>query len=54
MKVIKREMVAIEIETQEKCYEHNKCQASFNSDGNITLRNYDCCDKSKDEIIKSI
>ncbi len=27
------------------------CQASFNSDGNITLRNYDRGDKSKDEII---
>lgn len=27
------------------------CQASFNSDGNITLRNYDRSDKSKDEII---
>lgn len=27
------------------------CQASFNSDGNITLRNYDRSDKNKDEII---
>lgn len=27
------------------------CQASFNSDGNITLRNYDRADKNKDEII---
>ena len=27
------------------------CQASFNSDGRITLRNYDISDKSKDEII---
>lgn len=27
------------------------CQASFNSDGNITLRNYNGQDKDKDEII---
>ena len=27
------------------------CQASFNSDGNITLRNYDNSNKDKDEII---
>ena len=27
------------------------CQASFNSDGNITLRNYDRANKDKDEII---
>ena len=27
------------------------CQASFNSDGNITLRNYDRSNKNKDEII---
>ena len=27
------------------------CQAAFNSDGNITLRNYDREDKDKDEII---
>jgi hypothetical protein len=27
------------------------CQASFNSDGNITLRNYDRSSKDKDEII---
>lgn len=27
------------------------CQASFNSDGNITLRNYNRQDKDKDEII---
>ena len=51
MKVIKREMITIENETQETCYEHKACQASFNSDGNITLRNYDRCDKNKDEII---
>ena len=27
------------------------CQASFNSDGNITLRNYDRANKNSDEII---
>lgn len=27
------------------------CQASFNSDGNITLRNHDHSNKNKDEII---
>jgi hypothetical protein len=27
------------------------CQASFNSDGNITLRNYDNSNKNNDEII---
>lgn len=27
------------------------CQASFNSDGKITLRNYDNSNKDKDEII---
>ena len=27
------------------------CQASFNSDGNLTLRNYDRSGKNKDEII---
>ena len=27
------------------------CQASFNSDGNITLRNYDRSNKNSDEII---
>ena len=27
------------------------CQASFNSDGRITLRNYDISNENKDEII---
>ncbi len=27
------------------------CQASFNSDGGITIRNYDRANKNKDEII---
>lgn len=54
MKIIKRKVIAEEpIETAE----HNideylpYCQASFNSDGNITLRNYDHSNKDKDEII---
>lgn len=54
MKVIKRKMV---VEEQITTAEHNidqylpHCQASFNSDGNITLRNYDRSNKDKDEII---
>ena len=54
MIVIKRNMNAEEIVTtannnidQYLPY----CQASFNSDGNITLRNYDRSNKNKDEII---
>lgn len=30
---------------------YGSCQASFNSDGNLTLRNYSHYDKNKDEII---
>ena len=54
MIVIKRNMNAEEIV---KTADHNidqylpYCQASFNSDGNITLRNYDRRNKDKDEII---
>ena len=54
MIVIKRNMNAEEIV---KTADHNidqylpRCQASFNSDGNITLRNYDHGNKNKDEII---
>jgi hypothetical protein len=54
MKIIKRKMVA---EEQIITANHNldeylpHCQASFNSDGNITLRNYDRSNKDKDEII---
>ena len=54
MKIIKREITTSkEIDTAD----HNineylpHCQASFNSDGFITLRNYDRSNKSKDEII---
>ena len=54
MKILKRKT-----ETDEPCVIGNDdigtylpyCQASFNSDGNITLRNYDRSDKNKDEII---
>lgn len=54
MKVIKRNMNVEEIV---KTADNNidqylpHCQASFNSDGNITLRNYDHGNKNKDEII---
>lgn len=54
MKIIKREMT---VKDQAATAEHNideylpYCQASFNSDGNITLRNYDRSNKNKDEII---
>lgn len=54
MLIIKRNMNNEEIV---KTAEHNidqylpHCQASFNSDGRITLRNYDNSNKSKDEII---
>lgn len=54
MILIKRENTT---KTIEKTAEHNineylpYCQASFNSDGNITLRNYDKSNSNKDEII---
>ena len=54
MKIIKRE---INTTKQIDTANHNineylpHCQASFNSDGLITLRNYDRSNKSKDEII---
>ena len=54
MERIKRNMTETFIE---KSAEHNieeylpHCQASFNSDGVITLRNYDRSNKNKDEII---
>lgn len=43
-----------EMKTEEKKSNANFkpcCQASYNSDGNITLRNYDRYNKDKDEII---
>ena len=54
MKVIKRQMIT---EGTTSTAEHNineylpYCQASFNSDGNITLRNYDRSNRNRDEII---
>ena len=54
MIVLKRNMNA---EETAKTAEHNfneylpYCQASLNSDGVITLRNYDRSNKNKDEII---
>lgn len=54
MQIIKRKMV---VEEQISTANNNineylpYCQASFNSDGNITLRNYDRSNKDKDEII---
>lgn len=55
MKIIKRKME--NLAEQIKIGDHNidtylpYCQASFNSDGNITLRNYDRSNKNDDEIV---
>lgn len=54
MIIIKRKMVVAERTTtaNDNINEYLPyCQASFNSDGNITLRNYDRSNKDKDEII---
>ena len=55
MKIIKREMTQtaepIEIGNDNLEIYLPYCQASFNSNGNITLRNYDRANKNKDEII---
>ena len=48
MKIIEREMRATESTTTKDNW---SCQASYNSNGNITLRNYNSCEKDKDEII---
>ena len=48
MKVIERAMSATAYNTSKDGY---SCQASFNSFGQITLRNYNSCEKDKDEII---
>ncbi len=49
MKIIKRKMTSEITETNgEYCW---SCQASLNSDGGITLRNYYPDDRDKDEII---
>lgn len=50
MKLIDREMKAVEAITAKSNYSLN-CQASFNSDGVLTLRNYNIEDKNSDEII---
>lgn len=50
MKIIDREMVIKETIT-DKSNHALYCQASFNSDGKITLRNYNINNKNSDEII---
>lgn len=50
MKIIDREMTVKEIIT-DKSNHSLYCQASFNSDGHITLRNYNINNKNSDEII---
>ena len=50
MKIIDREMKVIESCT-DKSNHSLMCQASFNSDGVLTLRNYNIEDKNSDEII---
>lgn len=50
MKIIDREMNVVESCTGKSNYSL-KCQASFNSDGVLTLRNYNIEDKNSDEII---
>ena len=50
MKLIDREMVAKE-QITDKSNTMLYCQASINSDGVITLRNYDIQNKNSDEII---
>ena len=48
MKIVERSMTANEVEEDN---DFRECQASFNSDGNITLRNYNSFNKNNDEII---
>ena len=50
MKIIDREMKVVESVTDKSNYSLT-CQASFNSDGVLTLRNYNIEDKNSDEII---
>lgn len=50
MKIIDREMKVNESIT-DKSNNSLNCQASFNSDGVLTLRNYNRWDKNSDEII---
>lgn len=55
MKIIKRQMTTpaeqMVIGNKDRDTYLPYCQASFNSDGNVTLRNYDRSNKNKDEII---
>ena len=48
---IKRQMSVFDEEKNDKQQPHSECQASFNSDGVITLRNYNSMNKNQDEII---
>ena len=50
MKIIDREMKVVESCTDKSNYSLH-CQASFNSDGVLTLRNYNLENKNSDEII---
>lgn len=50
MKIINREMKVNE-SIADKSNNSLNCQASFNSDGVLTLRNYNRWDKNSDEII---
>lgn len=50
MKIIDREMT-VKTTTTDKSQNSRYCKASFNSDGVITLRNYNINDKNSDEII---
>lgn len=50
MKIIDREMKVVESCTDKSNYSL-ECQASFNSDGVLMLRNYNIEDKNSDEII---
>lgn len=50
MKIISREMKVVE-SVSDKSNSSLECQASFNSDGVLTLRNYNLADKNSDEII---
>lgn len=49
MKRISRAMTVVETDTSK--FHFNKSQASYNSDGCLTLRNYNWEDKNSDEII---
>lgn len=49
MKILKRNIAADITVTNTKNFPC--CQASFNSDGNITLRNHDITNNNEDEIV---